>query len=85
VWSWYGDSQPKLNGSFPPRHWFDEDAGEPWHHSELPEALAEARAMVAAGRSREVRDGLVRTIAREPGFADRDVRALVGVLRHRAR
>ncbi|MDX6353981.1 MAG: hypothetical protein QOF98_884, partial [Streptomyces sp.] len=85
VWSWYGNWQPKVHESFPPRHWFDADAGEPRHRTELPAALAEARALVAAGRSRGVRDGLVRAIACEPGFADRDVRALVSVLRRRAR
>ncbi|WP_328916874.1 MULTISPECIES: hypothetical protein [unclassified Streptomyces] len=81
VWCWFGNDQPKLHGSFPAPHWFDADAGEPWHHSQLPEALAESLALVAAGRTREVRDALIRTVAREPGFADREVRALVGALR----
>ncbi|WP_329180327.1 hypothetical protein [Streptomyces sp. NBC_01477] len=85
VWSWYGDQQPKLHGSFPARRWFDEDAAEPWHHAQLPEALAESRALVAAGRTRTVRDGLVRTLGAEPGFADREVRALAGALRGRSR
>jgi hypothetical protein len=85
VWGWYGNRQPKVHGTFPPSRWFDEDAGTPWHHSELPEALAEARATVAAGRTRSVRDGLVRTLGREPGFADREVRALASALRGRAR
>jgi hypothetical protein len=85
VWDWLGNRQPKVHASFPAARWFDEDAGTPWHHNELPEALAESLAMVAAGRSRAVRDGLVRTIAGEPGFADREVRALVSVLRRRSR
>ena len=85
VWSWLGDAQPKLHRSFPPARWFEEDAAAARHPSGLAAALAEARAMVAAGRTRTVRDGLVRTMAREPGFADREVRALVSALRHRAR
>lgn len=85
VWSWYGNDQPKLHASFPPARWFDEDAAEPWHHNHLPEALAESLALVAAGRTRTVRDDLVRTVAREPGFADREVRALVSALRGRSR
>ncbi|WP_329130315.1 hypothetical protein OG552_06930 [Streptomyces sp. NBC_01476] len=85
IWTWYGNEQPKLQPSFPPGHWFDDHAAEPWRHNALPEALAEARALVAAGRTRTVRDGLVRTVAAEPGFADREVRALVGALRRRAR
>lgn len=81
VWSWYGNTQPKVHGSFPPGRWFDEDAADPWRHNALPEALAESLALVAAGRTRTVRDDLVRTIGREPGFADREVRALVSALR----
>ncbi|WP_333771484.1 hypothetical protein [Streptomyces sp. IBSBF 2435] len=57
----------------------------PWHHAQLPEALAESRALVAAGRTRTVRDGLVRTPGAEPGFADREVRAPAGALRGRSR
>ncbi|WP_327291846.1 hypothetical protein [Streptomyces sp. NBC_01198] len=83
VWRWYGDDQPKLHGSFPAARWFDDDAAEPWRHAQLPEALAESLALVAAGRTRTVRDGLVRAVAAEPGFADREVRALAGALRGR--
>jgi diadenosine tetraphosphatase ApaH/serine/threonine PP2A family protein phosphatase len=85
VWTWLGDNQPKLHRSFPPKSWFEQDAAAPRRHRDLANALAEARAMVAAGRTRTVRDGLVRTMAAEPGFADREVRALVSTLRHRAR
>lgn len=80
-WSWYGNDQPKLQGSFPATRWFDEDAATPWHHAHLPEALTESLALVAAGRTRAVREGLVRTMAAEPAFADRAVRALAGALR----
>jgi diadenosine tetraphosphatase ApaH/serine/threonine PP2A family protein phosphatase len=56
VWSWLGNDQPKVHGSFPAVRWFDEDAATPWHHHQLPEALAESLALVAAGRTRAVRD-----------------------------
>ncbi|MFG1807220.1 hypothetical protein [Streptomyces sp. NPDC049040] len=85
AWSWYGNEQPKLHGTFPAARWFDEDAAEPWHHAQLPESLAESLALVAAGRTRTVREQLVRTLAAEPGFADREVRALAGALRGRSR
>lgn len=82
-WGWLGNHQPKLHPSFPPSRWFEPDAGAARHHAELPQALAEARAVVAAGRTREVRRELVRVMAAEPGFADREVRALAAVLRGR--
>ncbi|MEU1622770.1 hypothetical protein ABZ479_36440 [Streptomyces sp. NPDC005722] len=81
VWSYFGDSQPKLQPSFPPPRWFDAYAAEPWHGPDLPAALAESLALVEAGRGRPVRAELVRVIAGEPGFADREVRALVAPLR----
>lgn len=83
TWSWFGDHQPKVHSSFPAVRWFDEDAAEPWYHPSLPAALAESLALVEAGRTRAVRDDLVRTLAREPGFAGRDVRALAAALRRR--
>ncbi|WP_406263409.1 hypothetical protein OH779_11175 [Actinacidiphila glaucinigra] len=81
VWSYFGDEQAKLQPSFPPPRWFDAYAAEPWHGPDLPAALAESLALVEAGRGRSVRAELVRVIAREPGFADREVRALVAPLR----
>lgn len=81
VWSYFGDEQAKLQPSFPPSRWFDPYAAEPWHGPDLPAALAESLALVEAGRGRAVRGELVRVIAREPGFADREVRALVAPLR----
>jgi diadenosine tetraphosphatase ApaH/serine/threonine PP2A family protein phosphatase len=81
IWTWYGDQQPKLHRAFPARRWFDQDATAPWHHEQLPSALRESLALVAAGRTRTVRGGLVRTLAAEPAFADREVRALAGALR----
>lgn len=83
VWSHLGNHQAKLQPSFPPQRWFDAHAAEPWHGPDLPAALAESLALVEAGRGRQVRETLVRVIGREPGFADREVRALITVLRRR--
>ncbi|WP_146088280.1 hypothetical protein [Actinacidiphila yanglinensis] len=81
TWSWFGNEQPKLHRSFPPSRWFEPDAARARHHETLPQALAEARAVVAAGRTRETRRDLVRAMAAEPGFADREVRALAAAIR----
>lgn len=81
VWSYLGNDQAKLQPSFPPPRWFDAYAAEPWHGPDLPVALAESLALVQAGRGRPVREELVRVIAGEPGYADREVRALVAPLR----
>jgi hypothetical protein len=83
VWSHFGDLQAKLQPSFPPPRWFDAYAAEPWHGPDLPAALAESLALVEAGRGRGVREALIRVIGAEPGFADREVRALVAPLRRR--
>ncbi|MEW2522080.1 hypothetical protein [Actinacidiphila alni] len=80
-WHWYGDRQPKVHGTFPPPRWFAPDAATPWHHEVLPLALTESLALVAAGRTRSLRDGLVRVIAGEPGFSDPHVRTLARQLR----
>jgi hypothetical protein len=85
TWGYFGNAQTKVQPSFPPYRWFDEDAAEPWRHDGLPSALAESLALVEAGRSRAVREELIRTIGGEPGFADRAVRALVPPLRGQAR
>lgn len=81
AWSWFGNQQPKLGPSFPPRRWFDQDAAEAPRHGDLPAALAEARALVARGRDRDVRDEVVRAMAADPAFARREVRALASELR----
>ncbi|MFD3454081.1 hypothetical protein ACFWVC_18135 [Streptomyces sp. NPDC058691] len=85
VWAYLGNDQDKLQPSFPPRRWFDEWAAEPWHRPGLPSALAESLALVEAGRGRAVREDLIRVIGAEPGFADRNVRALVAPLRRQSR
>ncbi|MGW3241345.1 hypothetical protein [Streptomyces sp. NPDC001070] len=65
-------------GADRPRLWY-----QPWHGPDLPAALAESLALVEAGRGRGVREALIRVIGAEPGFADREVRALVAPLRRR--
>ncbi|SDJ93448.1 hypothetical protein [Streptomyces indicus] len=82
VWSELADCEPKLTRSFPAERWFDEEACTGvTRHAELAPALTRARALVAAGRTRETRAALVRLMARDPGFAEREVRALAGALK----
>jgi hypothetical protein len=96
VWHLLGNVQGKTAASYPPARWFvDEDLrpreaepdGEqrsplaPQHGADQRAALAEARALVAAGRSDAVRSALVRTMAAEPAFRERWLRSLTGELR----
>lgn len=75
VWSWFGNGgQPKTGGAFPPERWSGENAAGVPRQERLPDALAHARALVAAGRRREARDELVRGMAADPGFAVRSPR-----------
>jgi hypothetical protein len=85
VWGWLGNHQPKVHRSFPAERWFDEDAGRPPRHRALPQALAESLAVVAAGRTPEVRQALARGMLAEPAATDRAVRALAHRLRHAPR
>ncbi|MBC9715412.1 hypothetical protein H9Y04_22950 [Streptomyces sp. TRM66268-LWL] len=82
VWREMADHEPKLTGWFPSWRWLDADQlpGVVRHRNVAP-ALTRARALVDAGRTREVRAELVRLMARDPGFAQREVRALAGALR----
>ncbi|MBA0050602.1 hypothetical protein E0L36_06730 [Streptomyces sp. AJS327] len=82
VWGWLGNWQPKTAPSFARDRWFDEECDGPVRHPELPDALSDALALVEAGRSRAVRDELVRVLGREPAFAERPVRELAHALRH---
>jgi hypothetical protein len=81
VWHYLGDDQPKLTPSFPRQRWTDETVRTPGHGKATRRALAEAFALVAAGRSAPVRDRLVRTITAEPAMAEPWLRALVTDLR----
>ncbi|WP_370088522.1 hypothetical protein [Streptacidiphilus sp. MAP12-16] len=88
--------QRKTAASYPPARWhLDEDrrrqeqqpGGEqrssvaPQHGAGNRAALAEARALVTAGRSSVVRSALVRTMAAEPAFRERWLRSLARELR----
>ncbi|WP_327357267.1 hypothetical protein [Streptomyces sp. NBC_01304] len=81
MWGVMADHEPKLTRSFPHWLWHDIEAPVVERHAKVAPALNRAKALVAAGRTHEVRDELVRLMAREPGFADREVRALAGAIR----
>lgn len=81
VWFYLGNDQPKLTPSFPRQRWTDETVRTPDHGKATRRALAEAFALVDAGRSAETRDRLVRTISAEPAIAGPWLRALVTELR----
>jgi hypothetical protein len=81
VWHYLGDHQPKLTPSFPRQRWTDETIRTPNHGKRARRALAEAFALVDAGRSAAVRDRLVRTITTEPAMAEPWLRSLVTQLR----
>ena len=96
VWHLLGNVQHKTAASYPPARWhLDEDRrqqeqqpdGEPrpsvapQHGADHRAALAEARALVAAGRSSTVRGALVRTMVAEPAFRERWLRSLTRELR----
>ncbi|WP_328402440.1 hypothetical protein OHS70_29915 [Streptomyces sp. NBC_00390] len=81
MWSELADRQPKVTPGFPPHQWFDVETTTKTRHRHLAHALAFARALVEAGRSRAVRDALIRLMGREPGFAGREQRRLALALR----
>lgn len=68
VWSYFGDYQTKLTRSFRPDRWLAEVDG-PGRDEFTRQALAEAAALVAYGRSRSGRHALARAIGREPALA----------------
>jgi hypothetical protein len=68
VWSYFGDCQVKLTRSYRPERWLA-DADGPDRDERTRQALAEAAALVAYGRSRPGRQALARAIGREPALA----------------
>ncbi|HZN18336.1 MAG TPA: hypothetical protein VFB84_09155 [Micromonosporaceae bacterium] len=76
VWSYLGDQQTKLTRSFRPERWLAEAAG-PDRDQRTRQALAEAAALVAYGRSRSGRQALARAIGHEPTLAQSWLRTLV--------
>lgn len=82
MWDYFTGEQDKLTRSFRRTRWGDESVGQPAHDDRTLDALAEAVAIVKRGRSREVRESLVRVIVSEPAFQEGWLRSLAGELRH---
>jgi hypothetical protein len=76
VWSYFGDHQTKLTRSFRPEQWLA-DAPGPGRDDRTRQALAEAAALVAYGRTRPGRLALARAIGRDPSLAQPWLRTLV--------
>jgi hypothetical protein len=81
VWSYFGDDQPKLTRSFSREKWTADGVRAPQHDKRTRGALAEALAVVAAGRTPAVRDRMVRELVKEPAIARPWLRALVTELK----
>ncbi|MFJ1763039.1 hypothetical protein ACIOD2_22190 [Amycolatopsis sp. NPDC088138] len=82
VWYYFGDHQPKLTPSFPRQRWTDESVRTPDRGKATRSALAEAFALVDAGRAARTREQLVRTMTREPAMAESWLRTLVTELHY---
>lgn len=76
VWSYFGNYQVKLTRTLPPDRWLAVTDG-PDRDRSTRQALAEAAALVAFGRSRSGRQALARAVGREPALAQPWLRALV--------
>jgi hypothetical protein len=79
VWSYFGNHQVKLTRSHIPDRWSAEAEG-PRRDADTRQALAEAAALVAHGRSPAGRRGLARAVGREPALAQPWLRTLVAAL-----
>ncbi|MEU5261716.1 hypothetical protein [Amycolatopsis sp. NPDC021455] len=77
VISYLADHQPKLTRSFRRDMWAVEEVRSPAHDDRTRRALAEAVAIVEAGRSPAVRKKLVRGVSREPAIAEPWLRDLI--------
>lgn len=75
----FADSQTKLTRSFQPARWLAEDDG-PNRDERTRQALAEAVALVAYGRSEEGRRALARATEGEPARQESWLRTLIGGL-----
>jgi hypothetical protein len=76
VWSYFGDHQVKLTRSHRPERWLA-DADGPDRDEHTRQALAEAAALVAYGRSRAGRRALATAVGREPALAQPWLRSIV--------
>ncbi|MFD9957671.1 hypothetical protein [Amycolatopsis sp. NPDC058986] len=80
-WSYLADRQHKLSPTFSRWYWADENVRAPRHDERTRKALAEAIALVEAGRRRDTRESLVRHLTAEPAIRERWLRSLVTELR----
>lgn len=76
VWSYFGNQQVKLTRSLRPDQWTAEGDG-PGRDERTQQALAEAAALVAHGRSRPGRQAVARAVGRDPALAQPWLRSLV--------
>jgi hypothetical protein len=82
AWTYLADRQVKLTRSFTPDRWLA-DAADPDRGEPTRQALAEAAALVAYGRTPAGRTELARAVAGEPGLAEPWLRSLVTDLSRR--
>ncbi|MBB4744122.1 hypothetical protein BJY16_007581 [Actinoplanes octamycinicus] len=76
VWSYFGDHQVKLTRSLRPDRWTAEAEG-PGRDERTRQALVEAAALVAYGRSPAGRQAVARAIGRDPALSQPWLRTLV--------
>ena len=81
AYSYLANDQRKLNRSFRPDRWLA-DADGPGRSDATRQALAEAAALVAYGRSSQGRTALARAISGEPALAQPWLRSVVLALNH---
>ncbi|OXM62523.1 hypothetical protein CF165_34285 [Amycolatopsis vastitatis] len=81
LFSYLADYQVKLTRSFGRDLWADDGVRDPGRDDNTRRALAEAVAIVEAGRTPAVRERLARTMSREPAIAEPWLRDLVRRLR----
>jgi hypothetical protein len=76
VWSYFGDHQVKLTRSLRPDRWTAQAEG-PGRDEHTRQALTEAAALVAYGRSRTGRNAVARAVGRDPALRQPWLRTLV--------
>lgn len=81
LWSYWGDTQPKLTRSFNPGQWDLPGQPGPQHDERTRAALAEAVGLVDLGALRSTRVAIARVIEREPAFDAHWLRLLAAQLR----
>lgn len=81
VWTYLADRQVKLTRSYFPDRWLAEADG-PDHRDATRQALAEAVALVASGRTAATRRAIAHAIGKEPAIAEPWLRSLAATLSH---